>query len=256
MFDVDRFATLRVERHVALGDPLIHAEVTGSTNDDALAAARQGAAHGATFVADEQTRGRGRRGRSWSSPPGENLTFSVLLRPKLPAERIAALPLAAGLAVRAAAAERVQAPLDVKWPNDVVTGEKKLAGVLVESQLQGADLFVVVGIGVNVSMVELPPEIRDIATSLALLGDPAPDCEAVLADVLAELDLRLRSCEAYGLAPLVAELRLYDALAGELVTVEGRTGIASGFDDDGALLLRDAAGTVHRVSSGIVERSG
>src|SRR5262245_9701989 len=107
---------------------------TESTMDDALRAARGGAPHGATFVADEQTRGRGRRGGVWISAPREDLTFSVLLRPARQASHYVAFSLAVGLAVRDAVAPWVSTPVRLKWPNDVLAGEKKLAGVLIESQ--------------------------------------------------------------------------------------------------------------------------
>src|SRR5690242_13631390 len=134
-FDVRRFSDLRTTHHVLLGDPFVFEPETTSTNDLALAAADAGAPHGATFVADVQTRGRGRHGHTWTSPPGENLTFSVLLRPTVEAPRANGLALVVGLAVRAAAARHVAgAVIGIKWPNDVVVGEKKLAGILVESR--------------------------------------------------------------------------------------------------------------------------
>lgn len=255
-FDTQRFETLRALRHLVLGEPLVFMERTTSTNDLALDAADRGAPHGATFVADLQTKGRGRHGHTWTSPPGENLTFSILLRPTVDAPRANGLALVVGLAVRAAAARRVPAAaVAIKWPNDVVVGTKKLAGVLVESRLRGSRLdAIVVGVGLNVHMRSLPDDIRGIATSLALLGDPDPNREAALADVLSELEPRLDAFSASGLEPLLLELREHDALAGASIVAGGVRGTGAGIDADGALLIRDESGETIRVTSGAVER--
>ena len=254
MFDADRFIRLAGERGIALGTPLTALAVTASTNDLALSAARAGAPHGATFVAEEQTRGRGRRGRQWSSPSGQNLTFSILLRPRLEPERASSLTLAVGLAVRDAVAARVSAVVGVKWPNDVVAQDRKVAGILVESQLvAGRITALVVGIGLNVTMRVLPPDIAEIATSLALLGASELDREALLCDVLGELDRRVRAHETAGLPALLDELRAHDALLGRRVRVEAATGIARGIDATGALLIEDERGQVRPIVSGTVE---
>ena len=254
-FDAARFEALRDARGLRLGAPLVALAETGSTNDDALAAARAGSAQGALFVADLQSAGRGRRGHAWSSPPGENLTFSLLLRPHVSPERAPLVALVAGLAVRAAAARRVPEPLTLKWPNDVLARDRKLAGILVESRLVGDRLeAIVVGIGINVHTRDMPAEIRTVATSLSLLGDPSPDREVLLADVLAELEPRLAAFEGAGLGGLLPELRAHDALRGEPVTVGDISGIGAGFDEDGALLVRTGAGELHHVTSGSVQR--
>lgn len=253
-FSATRFEALVRDRQLALGVPVTAVSVTGSTNDDAMAAARAGVAHGATFVADLQTRGRGRRGRTWSSPPGENLTFSVVLRPRLELARVTALPLVVGLAVRDAVAARVALPVELKWPNDVLADRRKLAGILVESQLRGRDLAaLVVGVGVNVAMRELPAEIAGVATSLALCGASDLALEPLLADILASLAARCATFETLGLAAFLDELARCDALEGSRVRTEGVEGIARGIDGDGALLVEQDDGEVARVVAGAVE---
>jgi BirA family biotin operon repressor/biotin-[acetyl-CoA-carboxylase] ligase len=254
-FDVAKFQERRAALGLQFGEPVILARETGSTNDDAFEAARKDAPHGAVFVADTQRSGRGRRGSTWTSPPGQNLTFSLLLRPGLPAERISAIALVAGLAVRAAAAARVPDSVAIKWPNDVLASDKKLAGILVESRIVGAEVeAVVVGIGINVSMTVLPPEIAAIATSLALLGDTAPNREALLAEVLVGFETRFDAFARAGLSPLLPELRQHDALLGKKLSIGDVVGEGAGIGADGGLLVRDAAGIVHEVSSGTVER--
>ena len=253
-FDPTRFQALRRDRGVALGDPIHAAAVTGSTNDDAMLAARGGAPDGATFVADSQTQGRGRRGARWSSPPGENLLFSLVLRRRFTLERASTLTLAIGLALRDAVAGRTACAIAIKWPNDLIAGDKKLAGILVESQLQaGAVDAVVVGVGLNVAMRAPPPEIASIATSLALLGAHHLDREALLCDVLEAIAKRVAVHEARGLAPILDELGSHDALLGRRVRVNGASGVASGIAESGALRLRDDAGVLREVRSGSVE---
>src|SRR5437868_3626316 len=132
MDDLARFAARKPRTRWA-GQPTVFKPETGSTNDDVRAAALTGAATGFTVLADTQTAGRGRRGRSWHSPPGENLYVSVLARPALEAAHAPLITLAAGLAVRDAVLEWTQSqPVAIKWPNDVRIDGRKIAGVLVE----------------------------------------------------------------------------------------------------------------------------
>ncbi|MCA9629465.1 MAG: biotin--[acetyl-CoA-carboxylase] ligase [Myxococcales bacterium] len=231
---------------------------TGSTNDEAIRAARAGAEHGALFVAESQTAGRGRRGRSWSSPPGENLLFSLLLRPDLELKTASRLTLAVGLAVRDAVSEYVSQPPRIKWPNDIWVERKKLAGILVESQLSGNQLdSVIVGVGLNVLSRELAPEIAASATSLAL-SEPrsgAPDLsrEGVLARILCEFERRLAEFEQRGLSLMLDALRANDALLGAHVRVDGQRGVARGIDQNGALVLETSEGSFLRIENGSVE---
>lgn len=254
-FDALRFERLRAGSGLGLGSPLTALEVTASTNDDALEAARAGAPHGATFVADHQTEGRGRRGRTWHAEPGEALLFSVVLRPELEPARLGLLPLTVGLAVRAAVAELLPpefaSSTRVKWPNDVWVDGKKISGVLAESRLGGAGTLVVAGVGVNVATRHFPAELERTATSFARLGS-APDREAVLAGVLASLELRLGTLSR---APdeIVAELRRYDGLNGRRVRVDGTDGIARGIDAEGRLTLQLCNGNLTEILSGHLE---
>lgn len=254
-FDAARFEFWRAEFGCLLGSPLTALAVTSSTNDDALAAARAGASHGATFVADHQTSGRGRRGRSWIADPGDGLLVSVLLRPELEPSRLGLLPLTIGLAVRAAVSELLPPELAsatrVKWPNDVWVSGKKIAGVLAESRLGPAGAEVVAGVGVNLETRQFPPELEQRATSFARLG-VAPEREAVLARVLKGLELRLGSLSR---APdeIVSELRRHDGLIGRRVRVDNTDGIASGIDSEGRLTLQLCNGDITQIHSGQLE---
>jgi BirA family biotin operon repressor/biotin-[acetyl-CoA-carboxylase] ligase len=239
-----------------IGRPLVVRDVTGSTNDDARAAAAAGAPHGAAFVADAQTRGRGRGGHTWHSPPGENLYLSVLLRPRVPAASVAPVTLAAGVAV-ARVIEAIaggRAPVWVKWPNDVLAGDRrKLAGVLVEGQLRGDTVAsLVVGAGVNVRATSFPPEIAGRATSLALLGCDGLDRSAIAAALIAAIGSAVARFEVDRLASFHDDLARLDGLRGAPVEVAGVRGVAEGIDREGRLLVRPDGGEVEAVVSGEV----
>jgi BirA family transcriptional regulator, biotin operon repressor / biotin---[acetyl-CoA-carboxylase] ligase len=158
-----------------------------STNDIAREMAAKGAPEGTVVVASEQTRGRGSRGRVWVSPAGVNLMLSVILRPEITPDRLGELAFVAGVAVAGTLRERFGLDARIKWPNDVRVGGKKIAGMIVEAAKGAA----VLGIGLNVNWTELPEEIADTATSLAIeLGKPV-DLEALLKGFLADLDIKI-----------------------------------------------------------------
>jgi len=233
---------------------------TGSTNADLLAEARAGAAEGLVLAAEAQSAGRGRLGRAWLSPPGAALTFSVLLRPRgVPAARLGWLPLLAGVAITAALAAAAGLDARLKWPNDVLAGRAKLAGVLAEAG-GGA---VVVGAGLNIYQrrAELPVPT---ATSLWLAAPAAAGPTArehLLAAVLRDFAARYRAWQDWAGDADGCGLRLEylrrSATVGQQVTVTlpgggPVSGTATGVGPDGSLVVRTGTGLV-RVSAGDVE---
>jgi BirA family biotin operon repressor/biotin-[acetyl-CoA-carboxylase] ligase len=227
---------------------------TTSTNDEAKRGAKQGAAHLTVWTAESQTSGRGRQGRTWSSPRGENLLFSVLLRIACLPARVPLVALVAGLAVRDAVAKALPSRADavkVKWPNDVLVGDKKVAGILVESSIQGTKVdHVVVGIGLNVHTRLFPPELADVATSLSLEGGADVERDALLEAIVENLDHDVEHVVHRGLGLIHARLERADYLRGkELADDLGR---AEGIDDDGRLMVRKPDGILVRLSSGEV----
>jgi BirA family biotin operon repressor/biotin-[acetyl-CoA-carboxylase] ligase len=252
--DLARAADLVAARGSALGKPLRILDETESTNDDARRGAKSGEPHGATWVAESQTAGRGRQGRSWVSPRGENLLVSVLARVSCVPARLPPLALVAGLAVRDAVARAVpRAEVGIKWPNDVVAGGKKVAGVLVEATVTGSKVdAIVVGFGINVHTRSFPDEIADRATSIALLGGENPDRAEILADVLAGLDRDLALCAARGIGLVHARLSAADVLRGKRVHGEAGSGVAEGIDHEGRLVIRTDDGTIARLTAGEV----
>jgi len=227
-----------------------HSEI-GSTNDRAREALAAGVGDGLAVVADLQTAGRGRRGRTWTSPAGVNLMVSVALRPHLGAADAGLLGISAALAVRAACASLVpNADLRVRWPNDVVTGDgRKLAGLLVETALEDGRLSeAIIGSGINVNwpLAEMPDEVRERATSLLELAGGPVDRVALLAAVLDALDAGIAALER-GESP-ASRLAAVSALDGRQVTVDLGSdrldGTAAGITEQGLLLLDTEAGRV------------
>jgi len=235
---------------------------TGSTNADLLARALGGAPEGVLLAAEEQSAGRGRMGRAWVSPPRAALTFSVLVRPAaVPPARRGWLPLLAGVAVATAVTAVTGVQTRLKWPNDVLTGPAKLAGILAEA----AGDAVVVGVGLNVSTEpgELPPPGPGAlaATSLRIAASAAPDREPLLIAILAGFERWYQTwCRAGG-DPERSGLRAgYTELSGtigrrvraELPGGQVLSGPAVGVDPDGRLLVRVSSGTVVPVAAGDV----
>jgi BirA family transcriptional regulator, biotin operon repressor / biotin---[acetyl-CoA-carboxylase] ligase len=223
--------------------------VCDSTNAVLLARAEAGAASGSVVVAASQTAGRGRRGRTWVSAPGDSLTFSLLWR-FAPGTAPAGLSLAVGLAVASALAKVSTCETALKWPNDVLKEGKKLAGILIEL-LPGAPHVAVIGIGLNLCLpVSLSDDVRASATAL---GEPV-DVNVLLAALLVELRAVLDHFAANGFAGLRAEWtarHAYQDVPVRLLSdfAPPRDGICRGVDVDGALLL-ETASRIERILSG------
>lgn len=151
------------------GQEIAYYSVIDSTNNGAKRMAEEGAAHGTLVIADEQTGGRGRRGRSWKTPPKSAIAMTLIVRPKLPPEKASMITLVMGMAAASACRELLGLPVEIKWPNDVVINGKKICGILTEMSAEMDDIhYLVIGIGINVNMEEFPEEIRDVATSLSI----------------------------------------------------------------------------------------
>lgn len=249
----------RIEREleragVVLGRPLSIADVTGSTNDDAKAAAETGAVSGAAFIADAQTAGRGRLGRAWHSPPGENLHASFVLRPDLPASVIPCVALAAGLAVADAIAPLTAEPVRLKWPNDVLAAGRKIAGVLCEAHVARGRTVVVVGIGINVRTTVFPPDLAENATSLAIAGAKHLDRSSLFISLATALSTRAAMLRD-DLGRIMRDFSAIDAIAGREVLLDGQPVVAIGVAPDGRLRVRDADGTERNCAAADVSLS-
>jgi BirA family biotin operon repressor/biotin-[acetyl-CoA-carboxylase] ligase len=253
--DLARAPELIAERGLALGRPMHLLSTTSSTNDDAKRGAAEGASHGSTWVAETQTAGRGRQGRSWLATPGESILASVLVRVQCAPARLPPIALVAGLAVRDAVARAApKAAVAIKWPNDVLVDGRKVAGILVEAITVGMRVdAVIVGLGINVHSRDFPPDIAARATSVALVSGHPPDRAQLLADALGALDRDLHVVVERGLGLFRARFESADALRGLAIQNDsGDQGVASGVDEDGKLLVRRTDGSFARWVAGEV----
>jgi BirA family transcriptional regulator, biotin operon repressor / biotin---[acetyl-CoA-carboxylase] ligase len=203
-----------------IGRPRVHHALTDSTNERARELAASGAVHGTLVTADEQSAGRGRQGREWVAPARSAVLMSVLLR-----EFDALLPLRAAVAVAEACGSE-----EIKWPNDVWLGGRKVAGILVEGR--PAEGWAVLGIGVNVAPVSFPPDLHAVAL------DDGRGVPAVLQVLLVSLERWLAADD------VLPAWRQRDALRGRHVSWGEGSGTAAGIDDSGALLVNTAEGQV------------
>ncbi len=237
-----------------MGTPLRYRKTVGSTNADAAAWARNGAPEGAVVMAEQQTEGRGRHGRTWTAPPHQALTGSVVLRPDLPPSLFSLIPLAASLAV----ADAIQTlalphPPRIKWPNDVLVDGRKCCGMLLETAMRGAspqphaNTHVVLGIGLNVNQTAFPEGVD--ATSLRLeTGQPVPR-GLLWARIMQHLEARYDAlhvpAQRADLRSAYADRMLY---RGQSITVRApgtdrtRTGTVIGINETGALVLDTPTG--------------
>jgi BirA family biotin operon repressor/biotin-[acetyl-CoA-carboxylase] ligase len=229
---------------------------TDSTQRVARDLARAGAAEGTTVVAEAQTAGRGRLGRTWHSPPGVNVYVSVVLRPPVAPALVPQLALVAGLAVADAVAATGLEPA-IKWPNDVLVGGRKVAGVLTEMEAEVERVgHAVVGIGVNVNGTAFPPDLREKATSLRIAAGRPVDRAAFTGRLLAALESRYATWLAGGFAALRDGWERRASLTGRAVRIAAPDGEVAGrvrgIGADGALEVVRADGALARIVAGEV----
>ncbi len=245
-----------------MGRPAVHVlKETDSTNLQAKIMAGRNAPEGTLVVADTQTLGRGRRQRSWYSPPGRNIYASLILRPQLSPSQAPQITLMTAVAL--AKTLKTQAGLDarIKWPNDIMVGGKKIAGILTElsADMEAVD-WVVVGFGINVNLRrnELPEEIAPIATSIYQEKGREAFRTDLICNLMESFEAAYDLLNSQGFGPVMQQWRSLTDLIGQHVFVDvmgkRHTGEVAAVDDDGALILKDAQGEIHRIISGDVTR--
>lgn len=229
-----------------------------STNTELARLASEGAEEGLSIVADEQTAGRGRLQRTWSSPKGAGLYFSILLRPTIPQNQWPLITFAAALAAADALHEASDIQADIKWPNDLLSGERKICGVLAETIETPAGRAVIVGIGINLTQNAFPAELSNVATSVTAATGRPPEREMILAALLRALT-RWYSLlhEPAGPEKIVAAWTNRSSYASDkLVQVNNGNevwqGLTSGLEPDGALRLKTPTGEMKLVRAGDV----
>src|SRR6185503_2386697 len=227
---------------------ILRFESLPSTNTELARHASEGAGEGLAILADEQTAGRGRLARAWSSPRGAGLYFSILLQPAIAAELWPLITFMAVLAVGDALREACEVETDIKWPNDLLSGERKICGILAESVETPNGRAVIVGIGINLTAEAYPAEIAGVATSVSEAAGRAVEREPLLAALLRALS-RWYSLlhEVDGVEKIVAAWASRSSYAnGKVVQVangdEVWQGITRGVEADGALRLETTEG--------------
>ena len=242
-----------------IGKSLICLESVGSTNELAKELAQSGAVEGTVVVAEEQTMGKGRRGRTWYSPAGRGLWFTVILRPPISPVDAAKLTLVTAVAVTKSIREMTGFPAGIKWPNDVLVSGRKAAGILTEMSAEIETVnHLVVGIGINFNLDPgaIPSEIAEIATSVTRAGEETVTRAALLAGILNNLDSLYQDFLSGSFPQILSAWREMSVTLNRQVKVESvgmsEEGIAIDIDEDGALLLQKKDGTIKKVLAGDV----
>lgn len=235
--------------------PVHHFDELASTNDLAKELAVHGVPEGTLVVAESQTRGRGRLGRQWDSPPGTGLYVSLLLRPELPPTEMPQITLTTAVAVARAVRRVTGLTPGIKWPNDLLLNGKKLGGILTEMETESDRIrHLVVGLGLNVNNPSFPAELAAIATSLALATGRRHSRVRLLQAWLEEFEELYGRFLAQDFAGILDEWRSLAVTLGQRVTVrqgpQTICGRALEVAPDGALLLETDSGVVVRVTSG------
>lgn len=238
---------------------LKHLDVIGSThstNDVASERLAQNMDAPLMVIADEQTRGRGRRGRSWHSPPGKNLYLSIGTRPRMPPVRLQTLTLAMGIAACRFLRDRFELPILLKWPNDLMLHGKKLAGMLTEARVDAEltrDLVFGLGLNVNLRTADFPHDLHDIGTSLAEHLDRTLSLSRLAHPLASCLVDRMEQFVATGPDEgLASEWTAFDYLKGQRVITNAVEGVAQGINTTGALRIRRDDGSTAFLHSGEV----
>ncbi len=222
-------------------------ETIDSTNTCARALGEAGTEEGAVVIADYQTSGRGRLGRTWLAEPNCSLLFSVLLRPPVALEKAGLLTLYASAAIARAVEQIIEREVECKWPNDLLLNGKKFCGILLENSFQQAELtYSVLGAGLNVNQTKLPDEISGRATSLAVETGRVFERKDVFQSIIKELDTMYAAVRVADFSFTVAEWNRRCSMFGKTVTVEEHNhlfrGVAIRLHDDGGLILETEEG--------------
>ena len=238
-----------------------HLMETASTNTTAKELAIHGAPEGTLVVSERQTRGKGRLGREWFSPPGEGIYLSIILRPSVSPAEAPKITLLAAVAMAEALREAAGVQALIKWPNDILLGGKKVAGILTEisTEMDAID-YLVIGLGVNVNMGSFPAELREKATSLRIETAEEHSRAGLIRAFLAWFEHYYGMFQRSDFEPILERWRQLSRITGRRITVETieskLVGTALDIDRDGRLLVEDNKGHVHGIYSGDITLNG
>ena len=257
----DQETILKEIRTKWAGKTVHFAKETDSTNEWAKRLSQEGAPHGTLAVAEFQSAGKGRLGRRWQAPEGSSVMMSLLLKPEFAPGYASMLTVVMGLSV-AQAMQKTGIEVSIKWPNDVVMSRRKICGILTEMGLNGTKIReVVIGVGINVNLKEIPSELQDKATSLYLETGKTYDRIQILAQVLEcfeeNYETFIRTCSLSG---MVEEYNKLLANRNQPVRIldpnQPWEGTALGINEQGELLVKDEQGTIQTVRAGEVSVRG
>jgi BirA family biotin operon repressor/biotin-[acetyl-CoA-carboxylase] ligase len=245
--------------NVTIGTEILFFPLIGSTNTMAAGLAAKGQREGTVIIADSQTEGRGRRGRTWVSPAGKNLYLSIIVRPGMPPKDASILTFMSAVACATAIQRLSTVPVSIKWPNDLMVAGKKIGGILTEMKADADSIdYAVIGIGINLNLAssDMPENIRDTATSVMLqTGLPQSRTEFAL-EIIQSMDYWYAILLESGKRRIIESWQRLSSTTGRSVTVTTGevklTGLAEGIDTEGLLILRLGDNSVMKISSGDV----
>ena len=251
--DIDITALEQNLRTARIGRPLRILAQIDSTNEEIKRNLAANLPEGAVVIADHQTHGRGRQGRSWYSEPATGLYLSTLLKPNLPPEDLACLTLMAGVATVSAIQQQTSALTKLKWPNDILLNGKKIAGILCECIAEpGSHPSIIIGIGINLNHTSFPESLQDIATSLKMETGQTVDRTQLALSLLQNLDSEFK--DFGNRENLIRKWTEQSDMFGKTVTIHQKgkeqTGIALGLNPQGKLILQTPDGKQHLLDSG------
>jgi BirA family biotin operon repressor/biotin-[acetyl-CoA-carboxylase] ligase len=225
------------------GSKIYTFDTIDSTNNCARALAGCWADEGTVIIAEEQTAGRGRLGRTWQANPNENLTFSIILRPKMSPEAINLLPLSVSVAVVQAVEQVTGVRLECKWPNDLLADNRKVAGILLEGSFSRNTVdWIVIGIGINVNQTIFPADLEQKATSLKLAAKKEIDRTKLFRSILESLERYYRAGTENGFQSILPDWIAHTTMIDKNISVmeNGKvfSGVVKGLSRDGGLILR------------------
>ncbi|GAV11173.1 biotin--[acetyl-CoA-carboxylase] ligase [Paenibacillus sp. chi10] len=256
---LDELSLLEKLKTSKLGHQLRIIARTESTQNEAAVWALEGAADGAVIIAEEQTGGRGRQGKSFHSPAGKGIWMSLILRPQIPLQFTPQLTLLSAVALCRAMKRMTDVDLGIKWPNDILYEDKKVCGILTESSAEDERLVhVIAGIGISVNLEEhdYPEELRSKVTSLKIASGKEIDRASLLAECLFELEQLYKLYVEQGFAPIRTLWEAQSVTIGRSLSVTTPNGIVSGvaqgLDDSGALIVLGEDGCYRKIFSGDV----
>ena len=240
-----------------IGREIIYVEETESTNNDAFDLATKGVDEGWVVIAGRQLGGKGRRGKIWSSPGGQNIYLSVVLRPEVSSKRASLLNILAAVSVAETIDDYVPKGVSVKWPNDVLVNGKKISGILLEMGSEGGSKnFYIIGVGINIncSKGDLPEEVSDIATSLYIELGSEVDVKEFLYKLFHRMDNWYGKYTSLEFGDIIDRFKNFCETIGRRIKIEvgggDISGVAIGIDSNGFLIIEDDDGDIHKAVSG------